>query len=177
MLMTLPRRLGPAALALAFLGACAAPPEIVRSANDPVLVLENFFAGRTQGSGAFVNSWTGSERRFDVTIEGTWDGRVLTLVEDFAFADGVRERKIWRLERTGPGSFTGQRDDSVGPARVFTDNGMVRLEYSLLLGGWTVDLADVLALRPDGSLLNLATVGKWGLRVGRIELVLRRAAS
>ena len=42
------------------------------------------------------------------------------------------------------------------------------------LGGWTVDFADILALRADGTLLNRATVGKWGLRIGRVELVLRK---
>ena len=42
------------------------------------------------------------------------------------------------------------------------------------LAGWTVDFADILALRADGSLLNKATVAKWGLRIGRIELVLRK---
>ena len=33
----------------------------------------------------------------------------------------------------------------------------------------------MLALRDDGSLVNRATVGKWGIRVGRVELFLRRA--
>jgi hypothetical protein len=45
------------------------------------------------------------------------------------------------------------------------------------LGGWTVDFADLLALRSDGSLLNRATVGKWGVRLGRVELMLRKRPS
>ena len=32
-------------------------------------------------------------------------------------------------------------------------------------------------LRADGSLLNRATVGKWGIRVGRVELVLRKVSA
>lgn len=164
-------------LALSFLGACASPPQIAATPGAPPLAMEEFFSGTTEGEGAFVNSWTGSERRFAVTIVGSWDGQELTLVEDFAYADGEKDRKTWRLRRQGPGSFTGTREDVVGPARVWTEDGRVRLEYDVELGGWTVHFADLLALRPDGTLLNRATVGKWGIRIGRVELVLRKRSS
>ncbi|MCC8432551.1 DUF3833 domain-containing protein [Reyranella aquatilis] len=170
-----PARLAPLAL-LALVGACASPPEApVATASTPPLVLEQFFPGRTVGQGVFTNSWTGSQRRFDVVIDGAWDGKTLTLVEDFAYADGEKDRKTWKLERTAPGTYTGTREDVVGPARAWTEGKAVRLEYAVSLGGWTVDFRDVLALNPDGSLINKATVGKWGLRVGRVELELRRA--
>lgn len=169
-----PSRFFPLGL-VALLGACAAPPEATVAAAAPPLVLEQFFPGRTVGQGVFTNSWTGAQRRFDVAIDGTWDGRVLTLVEDFAYADGETDRKTWRLERTAPGTYTGRREDVVGRARAWTEGKAVRLEYAVSLGGWTVDFSDVLALEPDGSLVNKATVGKWGIRVGRVELALRRA--
>lgn len=163
-------------LLASLLGACAAPPDIPAATAAPPLVLEQFFPGRTVGEGVFTNSWTGSERRFSVVIEGSWDGRTLTLVEDFAYADGEKDRKTWRLERTAPGVYAGTREDVAGQARAWTEGKVVRLEYSVMLGGWTVDFADVLALNDDGALINRATVGKWGLRVGRVELVLRRVA-
>lgn len=172
---------GPAAI-LGFiavgLGACALPPDPPPdTAAAPALVLESFFAGRTVGEGVFTNSWTGAQRRFDVVIEGSWDGRTLTLVEDFAFADGEKDRKTWRFERIGRGTYVGTREDVVGLARAWTDGKAVRLEYAVTLGSWTVDFADVLALTDDRSLINKATVGKWGIRVGRVELFLRRAES
>jgi hypothetical protein len=157
------------------LAACAAPPEAPATATSP-LVLEEFFEGRTTGQGVFVNSWTGSRRAFDVVIEGSWDGRTLKLVEDFAYADGERDRKTWFLERQAPGTYSGRREDVVGSARVWTEGKVVRLEYTVKLGGWTVDFADVLALEGPGALVNTATVSKWMLRVGRVELHLRRAA-
>lgn len=169
-------RIAAVGLIASLLSACASPPESPAAAAAPPLVLETFFPGRTVGEGVFTNSWTGSERRFSVVIEGSWDGRTLTLVEDFAYADGEKDRKTWQLERTGPGVYAGTREDVVGKARAWTDGKVVRLEYSVMLGGWTVDFSDVLALRDDGSLINRATVGKWGLRVGRVELVLRRVA-
>ncbi len=158
------------------LGACATPPPIPETASGPPLAFETFFPGKTVGEGVFTNSWTGSQRKFDVVIEGTWDGRTLTLVEDFAFADGEKDRKTWRLEKTGPGTFVGTREDVVGQARAWTDGKAVRLEYAVNLGGFNVDFSDVLVLTAPDALLNKAVVGKWGLRVGRVELVLRRAA-
>ncbi|MCA0305433.1 MAG: DUF3833 domain-containing protein [Proteobacteria bacterium] len=167
-----------AALALLFLaatvGACASPPPVPDNATTP-LVLESFFPGRTVGEGVFTNSWTGSQRKFDVVIEGSWDGRTLTLVEDFVFADGEKDRKTWKLEQTGPGTYVGTREDVVGQARAWTDGKAVRLEYAVKLGGVTVDFSDVLVLTAPDALLNNAVVGKWGLRVGRVQLVLRRA--
>jgi len=138
------------------------------------LALESFFAGRSEGEGAFTNSWTGAQRRFRVVIDGTWDGRILTLVEDFHYADGEKDRKTWRLEQGSPGAFEGTREDVVGSARAWVDGRVVRLEYAVKLAGWIVDFSDVLALRADDSLLNRATVSKWGLRIGSVELSLRR---
>ena len=162
-------------LLASLLGACASPPAAPVAATAPPLVLEQFFPGRTVGEGVFTNSWTGSERRFSVIIDGSWDGRTLTLVEDFDYADGEKDRKTWRLEQTSPGVYVGAREDVVGKARAWTEGNVVRLEYKVEIGGWTVDFSDVLALREDGSLINRAIVGKWGIRVGRVELVLRRA--
>ena len=165
------------ALLVSLLGACAAPPAAPVAPTAPPLALQAFFPGRTRGDGVFTNSWTGSERRFRVVIDGTWDGRVLTLVEDFDYADGEKDRKTWRLQRQGPGAFTGTREDVVARARVWTEDRRVRLEYAVKLGGWTVDFADILALRADGTVLNRAIVAKWGLRIGRVELVLRKRSA
>lgn len=166
-----------AGLAFALLGACASPPGIDLQPADPPLVLESFFEGGTEGEGMFVNRWTGEERRFHVRISGTWDGTTLTMVEDFDYADGEKDRKTWELTRTGPGTFTGTREDVVGDARIWTEGRVVRLEYTVRLAGWTVGFADVLALRADGTLVNRATVGKWGIRLGRVDLTLRKVAA
>jgi hypothetical protein len=164
-------------LSASLLGACASPPTIDGQAAAPPLVLEDFFAGASHGEGMFVNSWTGAERRFRVAIAGTWDGTTLTLVEDFDYADGEKDRKTWRLRRSGEGRFAGTREDVVGEAEAWTEGPVVRLTYSVKIAGWTVDFSDVLALRADGSLLNRATVGKWGIRVGKVELVLRKGSA
>lgn len=164
-------------LALGLLGACASPPQITPESGVPALHLEEFFVGNSSGEGAFTNGFTGERREFRVEIVGSLTGDELTLVEDFVYADGEKDRKTWRLQRTGPGRYSGTREDVEGLAQAFTENGQVRLEYTVKLAGWRLDFADVLALRADGTLLNRAIVSKWGVRVGRVELVLRKPAA
>ena len=74
------------------LAGCAARPEFLELQPKKALVLEQALAGRVLGEGAFVNSLTGGETRFSVVMDGTWDGKVLKLVEDFTYADGTTDR-------------------------------------------------------------------------------------
>ena len=139
-----------------------------------MLVLESFFAGRTVGDGLFVNSWTRSERRFRVVIDGTWDGRVLALSESYAYDNGLREQKSWRLQQTAPGAFTGTYDDTVGPASIWSEGQVVRLRYKLKLAGVALDFDETMTLDDDGRVIDTARVTKWGVPIGRLEVVMRR---
>ncbi len=162
-------------MVLSLLGACATRPPVPREIAAEPIAIEEALAGRTVARGEF-RAITGAKRPFTATLDGTWDGRVLTLVEDFQFDDGERDRKTWRLEQVGPGRFTGTREDVVGTAAGFQDGNVFRLEYDVRLGGRTVRFRDVLALTPDGDVLNNATVGWFGLRVGSVSLLIQRAA-
>ena len=139
-----------------------------------MLVLESFFAGRTVGHGVFINSWTKSERRFHLVIDGTWDGRVLALSESYVYEDGLREQKSWRLQQTSPGVFTGTYDDTIGPASIWSDGPVVRLQYKLKLAGIALDFDETMTLCDDGRVIDKARVTKWGIPVGRLEVVMRR---
>jgi hypothetical protein len=142
-------------------------------ASSP-LVLESFFDGPVGGEGSFVNRWTRSRRTFSVAINPTWDGRVLTLVEDFVYSDGTTERATWRMEKTSSITYIGSRDNLVGVARIWNDDGVVRLSYVLTLAGIDLDFAEIMSLDTDGTLRGRASVRKWGISIGRLELAMRR---
>jgi hypothetical protein len=110
-----------------------------------------------------------------VGIDGTWDGRVLALSESYAYAEGPRERKCWHLQQTAPGVFIGTYDDTIGPASIWSDGPVVRLRYKLKLAGIALDFDETMSLRDDGSVIDAARVTKWGVAVGRLEVVMRRA--
>lgn len=161
-----------------FATACATRPPAPTEATGSAFVLERDLVGASTARGEF-RAITGVRRPFTAQLNGTWDGETLTLVEDFAYDDGERDRKTWRLQRVGPGEFTGTREDVVGQARGFQDGNAFRLEYDVILPtengrGRKVRFRDVLALRADGDILNTATVGWFGFRVGSVSLVIER---
>ncbi len=156
-----------------FIAACATVPAAGPSAGAGV-VLERDFRGRLYADGRFRNAITGSERPFKVVLDGRWDGRNLTLREAFAFADGEKDVKTWVFTRTGPGTYTGTREDVVGTARVVTEAGAVRLSYDVVLGGSQVHFEDVIERGPGGAILNRAIVSKFGVPVGSVDLTFAR---
>lgn len=164
-------------VAAGVLAGCASAPEFSAPLPQKPLVLEKVLAGRTLGEGVFVNSLTGGETAFSVVIDGNWDGKVLTLVEDFTYEDGSTERKTWRLTKTGEGLYSGVREDVIGKASVFQDGLGVRLDYHVTLatglGDIDVRFRDLLYLNADGSIANKAVVSKFGLRVGRVDITMR----
>ena len=162
------------------LAACAHQPDLAEPPPGKKLVLEKALAGRTLGEGAFINSFTGGETKFSVVIDGTWDGNILTLVEDFTYTNGTKERKSWRLTKTADGVFSGTREDVIDTAAVYQDGPGVRLDYTVTLttglGEINVRFQDLLYLNADGTIANKAVVSKWGLRVGRVDITMRPGA-
>lgn len=163
-----------------FLSGCAVAPDFSPPPPTKKLILEEALVGRTLGDGVFVNSFTGGETKFSVIIDGVWDGKVLTLVEDFTYSDGLQERKTWRLTRSADGVYGGVREDVIDTADVRQDGNGVRLDYyvtlSTGLGNIDVRFQDLLYLNADGSIANKAVVSKFGLRVGRVDITMRPQA-
>jgi hypothetical protein len=139
--------------------------------------LEAFFAGRTDAEGSF-RAITGQQRRFTVSLHGKWDGRTLTLREDFTFDDGTRDRKTWRFVKTGPGSYRGTREDVVGETLVRIDGKVARFSYLVYLDAANrrnkVRFHDTMTLRDDGKVLNSAFVTKFGLPVAWTRVEFRK---
>jgi hypothetical protein len=161
------------------LSACANRPDYEGKAPSQTLILEKTLVGQTIGDGAFVNSITGGETKFSVVIDGSWDGKILTLVEDFTYTDGTKERKTWRLTKTAEGRYSGAREDVIDTAHVHQDGVGVRLDYYVTLatglGDIGVRFEDLLFLQPDGTIANKAVVSKFGLRVGRVNITMKRS--
>ena len=165
--------------AILLLAACASRPPLPPETAQDTFVVEEDLIGRTIARGEF-RAINGVRREFTAQLDGTWDGRAFTLVEDFVYDDGERDRKTWRLERVAPGEYVGTREDVVGQARGYQDGRAFRLEYDVRLPnadgspGRKVRFRDVMVLTNDGAVLNRATVGLWGLRVARVELMIQR---
>jgi hypothetical protein len=159
------------------LGACATRPPSPAGQTQSITLVEAF-RGRTVGTGVFRVPITGLERRFRADLVGTLRGDRLTVVEDFFFDDGEVDRLTWRFQRTGPRTWTGQREDTVGLASVIETGTEIRLEYTADVrsrGSVTrLGFADVIYRRADGVVVNEAVVTRSGLPIGSVLFELRR---
>ena len=82
------RRLAYLIMLLPLLGACQSMKIEDFEGATPRLVFEDYFAGETRAWGIFEDRFGNLRREFKVDIAGTWDGRLLTMVEDFVYSDG-----------------------------------------------------------------------------------------
>ena len=160
---------------------CAATPN-PPAAPGPPITLVSAFRGRTTGSGHFRVWLTGDERRFTARLNGTVTGpegaRTLTVVEDFAYDDGQKDRLTWVFREQGPGRWTGRREDTVGEATVIEGAGQIRLTYTADFnspsGVNRLGFQDILYARPDGTIINDAVVTRAGIPVASVRFLIRR---
>lgn len=154
------------------LAACARMPD---SPEDPLapITLDTAFSGRAIGAGVFRVDLTGSERRFTARLNSRLRGDRLTIVEDFVYDDGEKNRLTWVFDRAGPGRWTGQREDTVGEAEAIETGSEIRLSYvaDFRSGGEVIRLGfeDVIYFSSNGRVINDAIVTRLGIPVGRVR--------
>ncbi|BBK41571.1 hypothetical protein STVA_15910 [Allostella vacuolata] len=140
--------------------------------QEPRFVLEEYFQGQTRAWGIFQDRFGTVRRQFAVDVDGVWDGSQLTLTEDFRYADGERERRVWRITRTGAHGYEGVADDVEGVAVGTAYGPALNWAYTLRLkvgeDRWRVRFDDWMFLQPDGKLINRATVSKFGITIGEV---------
>lgn len=166
------------------LGAVLAGPAAARGAAPQAprtLVLEDFFRGPLQAQGEFLNTRDNTRRGVKVKMHGDWDGKVLTLVEDFVYSDGERDRKTWRFTKVGEGRYVGTREDVVGQAEVTQDGPDVKLTYVATVrtkdgGSYDIRFADRLSQTGPATVLNTAKLTYlFFIDVGQVSLTIQKA--
>lgn len=142
------------------------------------LRLETFFEGRTTATGSFTTI-TGFERTFDLELHGRWDGKTLTLREDFTYDDGETDTLTWRFTKVGWNTYTGTREDVIGETLVSVIGNRGYFNYQVDLdrgpGENIVRFYDTLILSEDGrTLSNTARVFKGPLPVAWVRVDFKR---
>lgn len=171
------RLLSAAVLFVAALGltACGGIEPETFEGETPRLVLEDYFAGKTRAYGIFEDRFGELRRRFTVDIEGTWDGKTLTLDERFDYADGETDRRVWEIEKRDAHTYAGTAGDVVGTAVGKGYGNLFTWSYEMDLdvgdSTWRVTFDDRMYLMADGILMNRASVTRFGIEIGTVTIV------
>ena len=146
--------------------------------NEPVFVPEEFFQGELVATGVVKNRGGRVIRRFTADIQAYWRDGVGTLEEDFRFADGERDRRVWTLDPTAAGSYRATAGDVVGDGSARVAGNAMFLKYVLRVprGDGSIDLSidDRMYLVTPDLLINESRMSKFGVRVGTILLAIER---
>ena len=141
--------------------------------------LLTYFEGKTLASGVFEGRSGDVKRRFTVEMMGRADGSTLVLEEQFDFDDGERQQRIWTLTRGNGQSFTGTSADSVSEAHGGFEQGRAYMRSSLRLKVGSRQVAmrfdDVFYDAGGGAVVNRSTVSKWGITLGQVIILFRKA--
>jgi hypothetical protein len=167
-------------LLLALLTGCAGPDVQQYRAMQPKLDLAAYFNGTTDAWGMFQRRNGEVVKRFHVVVTGTGDDANLTLDEQFRYDDGSSQRRVWRLARGTDGRWRGRADDVKGDALGEVAGNALRWQYTLLLpvDGSTYEMQfdDWMFLIDDCTMINRASMRKFGIELGQVTLTFRRRA-
>jgi hypothetical protein len=164
---------------VALLAGCAGRPSL----DDPVLStrdfeLQEFFDGRTVAHGQFQDRFGTVRRRFEVKIDGTWDGETLTLAEAFTYADGTTETRDWTLRQTGPETWRGSAPGVIGTAEGVEKGDSFNWQYTIDLpvpdGTLRVSFDDWMWQLSDDRVLNRAYMRKAGVTIGSVIIMFEK---
>jgi hypothetical protein len=146
--------------------------------HEPRFLIEDYFEGKTRAWGLFQDRFGTLRRQFVVDIEGTWDGEILTLVEDFVYDNGETEQRTWYIRKTGEHSYEGRADGVIGTARGESYGNVLNWNYRFALkvgdSTWNVGFDDWMFLQDDGVMINRAEVTKFGFQLGEVTIAFRK---
>ncbi|CUA82549.1 DUF3833 domain-containing protein [Pseudidiomarina woesei] len=142
--------------------------------EQPELKLEEFFNGELVAYG-MVQDYSGKViQRFKADLQGSWDGNNGVLDEQFYYADGTTQERIWRITKTGENTYEGRADDVADVAVGTTAGNVLNWSYTLIIQRdgepFEVKLDDWLYLVDESNMINRTKMYKFGIEVGEITL-------
>ena len=161
-------------LAALVLAGCAGPQIADYAAQRPAFDFKQYFNGRLVAHGLVSDRSGVVLRRFVVTMRCAWVGDSGTLDEQFVYDDGELQQRVWRVRVQADGTFIGTAADVVGQATGAASGSAFRWNYTLNVPArgsvYELQFDDWLHLIDERTLINKATMSKFGVRVGEVLL-------
>jgi len=163
---------------LAMLTGCSAPSIQNYADQTPSVDVRDFFEGEITAWGVVQNRSGEVINRFRADMHGSWDGDSGVLDEEFFYSNGDTQTRQWQFVKQGENYYTGTASDVIGEATIDQAGNAINLNYTLRVpvGDRTYDLNfdDWMWLVEDETIINRATMKKFGFRVGELIVVIQK---
>lgn len=169
-----------AVIALVLIGLSLLPqPKVVSyQFEKPVLSFRQYFNGPVEAWGIFTDRTGKVQQRFTVRMHGHWIDDDGVLEENFQYADGHTEARTWKIKALPNGAYEATAGDIVGTAAGQESGNAVNWRYTLAIpfsgSVWQMQFDDWMYLVNEDTLINKATMSKWGVRLGEVTLFFKK---
>ena len=158
------------------LTACSVSPEVYKE-QTPALDITQFLNGKLLGWGIFEQNGEVT-KRFHIEMDAHWEGNKGTFIEHFTFNDGTKQVRSWDITRLNEHEFTGVANDSVGIGRGQMYGNSMHWNYTITTpterGTYDLDYDYWMHLVDSNTLINRATLSKFGIPLGDISVTFRK---
>lgn len=164
--------------ALIMLNSCTGNNLAYYKDTTPKADIKEYFNGPIKAWG-IVQDWRGRVvSRFDVSMQGTWEGDVGTLQEDFRYYNGKQQQRVWTIKKMADGSYEGTAADIIDKASGQTEGSAVRWNYVLDLPiddtTYRIRFDDWMWVMNDGVLINRSYLKKFGITVSELTIFMQK---
>lgn len=140
--------------------------------QTPTLDFQQFLQGKLTGWGVYQNRSGLVTKRFRIDMNADWQGNVGKFTENFTFDDGSKQVREWVLTKIDENHYTGKANDSVGLGNGELWGNTLHWDYTILTetdsGTYALDYDYWMYLVDENTLINRATLSKFGITVGDI---------
>lgn len=145
---------------------------------EPRFQPEQYFLGKTRGVGQFWDRFANMKLNFVVDLDGTWDGKILTLKEILKYDSGEIVNRIYEITKISENIYELRCPDLDGVGKIESYGNTLKWSYHLKqkIGDRLITLYfdDWMFLREGGLVLNRAFGQKWGFAVGEVFMSVQK---
>jgi len=160
------------------LASCSGPRARDFKSKGPPLDPKAYFSGHVRSWGMVEGRNGKVSDQFSTQMHGVPRPDGLLLRQDFTFASGKKEHRVWDIRVVDAHHFEGRANDSVGLAHGEAWGNAFEWNYTLAVPvkGHTINVnfRQIMLLQPGGVLLNRVQYRKFGLRLGTISEFFRK---
>ena len=146
--------------------------------EKPQMNFKEFFSGNLKACG-IIQNWRGKIiSRFDLSMNGKWQGNNGILKENFKFYDGQKKNRLWKITKESQSRFIGEADDIIGKAYCEIKGNACRSYYSMNISvgkrSYKIKFDDWLWQMNNNVVINRSYMKKFGFTVAELTMFIEK---